>query len=347
MARFTGNKLATAMLRGAAPLIALVALAAGGSHPQAARADTQITNVSYDPTRELYQDFNRAFARYWKTKTGQTVSFQQSHGGSSKQARAVIEGLPADVVTLGLPSDITAIQNAGLINPGWQSRFADNSTPYTSTVVFVVRKGNPKGIHDWADLVRPGVSIVTPNPKTSAGGHMAYYGAFAYALDSSHGNAQAAKDFVSKLYKNTPLLPTGARAATTAFVQNGIGDVMIAWENEAQLTVTTLGKGQYQIVYPSVSVLAEPSVAVVDKVAAQHNTTAVATAYLQYLYSPEGQAIAAKHFYRPRDPKVFKQYAAQFPKIRLLTIEKTFGGWDAAQKSQLNDGGVFDQIFHR
>jgi len=316
--------------------------------PHSARATSvSILNVSYDPTRELYQDFNAAFARYWKAKTGQDVTIKQSHGGSSKQANSVIAGLPADVVTLGLPSDIDAIQNAGLINPGWQRKLPNNSTPYTSTVVFVVRIGNPKHIHDWSDLIRPGVAVVTPNPKTSAGGHMAYYGAFAYALTANHGNQAAAKDFISRLYHNVPVLDSGARGSTTTFVQRGIGDVLIAWENEALLTVNQIGKGKFQIVYPSVSVLAEPSVAVVDQVAAQNHTSAVALAYLQYLYSPEGQAIVARHYYRPISAAVSKHYAAQFPKIKLLTIEKVFGGWDAAQKSQLNDGGVFDQVFQR
>lgn len=322
---------------------ALAAMAMASVPHPAAAATTQLLNVSYDPTRELYQDFNQAFAKYWKAKTGQTVVIQQSHGGSSKQARSVIDGLPADVVTLGLPSDIDAIQARGLINPGWATRFPNNSTPYTSTVVFVVRKGNPKHIHDWSDLVRPGVSVITSNPKTSAGGHMAYYGAYAYALTANHGNQNAAKAFIGSLYHNVPVLDSGARGSTTTFVERHVGDVLIAWENEALLTVNTIGKGQYQIVYPPVSVLAEPSVAVVDRVAGQHNTSAVAAAYLQYLYSPEGQAIAARHYYRPQNRVVAKQFAAQFPRIKLLTIEQVFGGWDAAQKTQLNDGGVYDQ----
>jgi sulfate transport system substrate-binding protein len=326
---------------------ALIAVSlAAVPHPGRA-ATTQLLNVSYDPTRELYQDFNQAFARYWKKKTGQDVVIKQSHGGSSKQARSVIDGLGADVVTLGLPSDIDAIQRAGLIQPGWQKRLPNNSTPYTSTVVFVVRKGNSKGIHDWADLTKPGVQVITPNPKTSAGGHMAYYAAYAYVDAKSHHNPAAIRSFLGKLYHNVPVLDSGARGSTTTFVQRGIGDVLIAWENEALLTVNQLGKGQYQIVYPSVSVLAEPSVAVVDKVAGQHHTSAVAAAYLQYLYSPEGQAIAARHYYRPRNAAVAKQYAAQFPKIHLFTIQQVFGGWGPAQQYQLNDGGVFDQVFRR
>lgn len=313
--------------------------------PTLSHASTvQLLNVSYDPTRELYQDFNQAFARYWKQKTGQDVVIKQSHGGSSKQARSVIDGLDADVVTLGIPSDIDSIQKAGLIQPGWAAKFPDSSTPYTSTVVFVVRKGNPKGVHDWNDLVKPGIQVITPNPKTSAGGHMAYYGAYAYIDAISKHNPAAIRSFLGKLYANVPVLDSGARGSTTTFVQRGIGDVLVAWENEALLTVNQIGKGQYQIVYPSVSVLAEPSVAVVDKVAGQHNTSAVAAAYLQYLYSPEGQDIAARHYYRPRLASVAKKYAAQFPKIHLYTIESVFGSWASAQKYQLNDGGVFDQI---
>jgi len=315
--------------------------------PAAHAAPVQLLNVSYDPTRELYQDFNAAFVKYWKGKTGQDVTIKQSHGGSSKQARSVVDGLGADVVTLGLPSDVDSIAQAGLTDPAWAKRLPNNSTPYTSTVVLVVRKGNPKGIHDWSDLIKPGVQVITPNPKTSAGGHMAYYAAYAYIAEKSHNNPTAIRQFLGALYKNVPVLDSGARGATTTFVQRGIGDVLIAWENEALLTVNQLGKGQYQVIYPSVSVLAEPSVAVVDKVAGQHGASAVATAYLQYLYSPEGQSIAARHYYRPRNAAVAKQYAAQFPKIKLLTIEQVFGGWGPAQKWQLNSGGVFDQVFHR
>ena len=307
-------------------------------------ASTQLLNVSYDPTRELYQDFNQAFAKYWKAKTGQDVTIKQSHGGSSKQTRAVIDGLAADVVTLGLPSDIDQIAKAGLIQPGWEKKLPNNSTPYTSTVVFVVRKGNPKGIHDWSDLIKPGVQVITPNPKTSAGGHMAYYAAYAFEAARTHSDTKAIRDFLGKLYTNVPVLDSGARGSTTTFVQRGIGDVLIAWENEALLTVNQLGKGEYQVIYPSISVLAEPSVAVVDKVAGQHGTSAVAAAYLQYLYSPEGQAIAARHYYRPRNAAVAKKYASQFPKIKLLTIKQVFGGWGPAQQWQLNDGGVFDQV---
>jgi len=330
-------------------IISVAALAVSFSltAPAVRAASSQILNVSYDPTRELYQDFNAAFVKYWKSKTGQDVTIKQSHGGSSKQARSVVDGLGADVVTLGLPSDVDSIAKAGLIDPSWAKRLPNNSTPYTSTVVLVVRKGNPKGIHDWGDLIKPGVQVITPNPKTSAGGHMLYYAAYAYIAAKSHNDPAAIRAFLAALYKNVPVLDSGARGATTTFVQRGIGDVLIAWENEALLTVNQLGKGQYQIIYPSVSVLAEPSVAVVDKVAGQRGTSPIATAYLQYLYSPEGQAIAARHYYRPRNPAVAKQYAAQFPKIKLLTIQQVFGGWEPAQKWQLNSGGVFDQVFHR
>ena len=286
------------------------------------------------------------FARYWQAKTHQTVTIRQSHGGSGAQARAVINGLEADVVTLGLPSDITAIQQQGLINADWRSRFPGNATPYFSTVVLVVRKGNPKGIHDFGDLARPGVQIVTPNPKTSAGGRMAYLAAYGWSLTKSRGNDAAARGFIGSVYRNVIKLDSGARGATVTFTQRAQGDVLIAWENEADL-IRQQGHGQYQVIIPSASVFAEPAVAVVDKNVDKHNTRAVATAYLQYLYSPQGQAIAAKHFYRPRNPAVAKHYRAQFPNIPLFTVEKLFGGWDNVQKVHFADGGVFDQIYAR
>lgn len=312
---------------------------------QAAPA-VNLLNVSYDPTRELYADYNAAFARYWQAKTHQSVTVQTSNGGSGKQARSVIDGNEADVVTLALAYDINAIQKAGLIAPGWEKKLPDNSTPYTSTIVFLVRKGNPKNIHDWSDLVRPGVGIVVPNPKSSGGARWAYLAAWGYALKKNHGNQAAALAFVRALYKNVPVLDTGARASTITFVQRHVGDVMLAWENEAYLVEKTLAPGQYQIVEPSVSILAEPPVAVVDKNVDKHHTRAVATAYLKYLYSPEGQTIAARHFYRPRNPAVAKQFAAQFPHIPLFTIQ-LFGGWAKAQQTHFADGGTFDQIYRK
>ncbi len=305
-----------------------------------------LLNVSYDPTRELYQDFNQAFAKYWKAKTGQTVTVEQSHGGSSKQARAVIDGLQADVVTLALAYDIDAIsQNAGLLPADWQKRLPQNSTPYTSTIVFLVRKGNPKQIKDWDDLVKPGVSVITPNPKTSGGARWNYLGAWAYALKLPGGNEDKARDFVSRLYKNVPVLDSGARGSTTTFAQRGIGDVLIAWENEAFLSIKELGSDKVEIVVPSQSILAEPPVSIVDKVVDKKGTRTVAQAYLEYLYTPEGQEIAAKNYYRPRLESVAKKYASTFPKIKLVTIDEVFGGWQKAQKTHFADGGVFDQIY--
>ena len=324
----------------------VAALALGLAAAPAVQAQTNLLNVSYDPTRELYQDYNAVFARYWQAKTHQTVTIKQSHGGSGKQARAVIDGLEADVVTLGLPSDITAIQQQGLINADWRSRFPGNATPYFSTVVLVVRKGNPKGIHDFGDLARPGVQIVTPNPKTSAGGRMAYLAAYGWSLTKSHGNDATARGFIGSVYRNVIKLDSGARGATITFTQRAQGDVLIAWENEADL-IRQQGHGQYQVIVPSASVFAEPAVAVVDKNVDKHNTRAVATAYLQYLYSPQGQAIAAKHFYRPRNPAVAKRFKTQFPNIPLFTVERLFGGWDNVQKVHFADGGVFDQIYAR
>ena len=305
-----------------------------------------LLNVSYDPTRELYQDFNQAFAKYWKAKTGQTVTVEQSHGGSSKQARAVIDGLQADVVTLALAYDIDAIsQNAGLLPADWQKRLPQNSTPYTSTIVFLVRKGNPKQIKDWDDLVKPGVSVITPNPKTSGGARWNYLGAWAYALKQPGGSEDKARDFVSRLYKNVPVLDSGARGSTTTFAQRGIGDVLIAWENEAFLSIKELGSDKVEIVVPSQSILAEPPVSIVDKVVDKKGTRSVAQAYLEYLYTPEGQEIAAKNYYRPRLESVVKKYASTFPKIKLVTIDEVFGGWQNAQKTHFADGGMFDQIY--
>src|SRR6266540_103576 len=305
-----------------------------------------LLNVSYDPTRELYQDYNAAFTKYWKAKTGQQVDVQQSHGGSSKQARAVIDGLDADVVTLALAYDIDAIADkAKLLPANWQSRLPNNSAPYTSTIIFLVRKGNPKKIKDWPDLIRPGVSVITPNPKTSGGARWNYLAAWGYALRQPGGNEAKAKEFVSKLFKNVPVLDAGARGSTTTFVERGIGDVLIAWENEALLAIKELGPGKFELVAPSVSILAEPPVAVVDKVANKRGTRAVAQAYLEYLYTEEGQKVAAKNYYRPRLASVAAEYAAQFPKVNLFTIDEVFGGWQNAQKAHFADGGTFDQIY--
>jgi sulfate/thiosulfate transport system substrate-binding protein len=305
-----------------------------------------ILNVSYDPTRELYEDYNKAFAQYWKNKTGQTVPIQQSHGGSGAQSRAVIDGLPADVVTLALAYDIDAIaEKAKLLPDNWQSRLPNNSTPYTSTIVFLVRKGNPKNIEDWDDVVRPGVSVIVPNPKTSGGARWAYLAAWGYAYLKNGKSDAAAKDFITKLYKNVPVLDSGARGSTTTFVERGIGDVLLAWENEALLSVKELGPDKFQVVVPSESILAEPPVAVVDKVVDKKGTRAVAQAYLQYLYTPEGQEIAARNFYRPRLDAVAKKYASTFPKVKLFTLGDVAGDWHKAQATHFADGGVFDQIY--
>ena len=311
-----------------------------------AQSSVTLLNVSYDPTRELYQDVNTQFAKYWKAKTGQTVTIEQSHGGSSKQSRAVIDGLQADVVTLGLAYDIDAIaQIAKLLPEDWQKRLPNNSTPYTSTIVFLVRKGNPKRIKNWDDLVKPGISVITPNPKTSGGARWNYLAAWAYALKQPGGNEAKAKDFVTRLYKNVPVLDSGARGSTTTFVQRGIGDVLLAWENEAFLAIKELGPGKVDVVVPSLSILAEPPVAVVDKVVDKKGTRAVAQAYLEFLYTPEGQEIAARNYYRPQLAAVAKKYAATFPKLNLVTIDDSFGGWQKAQKTHFADGGVFDQIY--
>lgn len=305
----------------------------------------ELLNVSYDPTREFYQEFNEKFATYWKNKTGQSVTIKQSHGGSGKQSRSVIDGLEADVVTLALGYDIDAIASKGLISTEWQKRLPDNSSPYTSTIVFLVRKGNPKGIKDWDDLIKPGVSVITPNPKTSGGARWNYLAAWGYALKKYNGDQGKAKEFVTKLYKNVPVLDSGARGSTTTFVERGIGDVLLAWENEAFLAVNELGKDKFEIVVPSVSILAEPPVAVVDKIVDKHGTREVAQAYLEYLYSEEGQDIAAKHYFRPRSANVSAKYADKFPKAELFTIDEVFGGWQEAQKTHFADGGIFDEIY--
>jgi sulfate/thiosulfate transport system substrate-binding protein len=310
---------------------------------QAAPAPAELLNVSYDPTRELYRDVNQSFAAQWKAKTGQDVTIRQSHGGSGAQARSVIEGSPADVVTLALAYDIDSISaQAKLLPANWQSRLPDHSTPYYSTIVFLVRKGNPKGIHDWGDLVKPGVQVITANPKTSGGARWNYLAAWGYA-QKTFGAAKA-KDYMVKLFKNVPILDSGSRGATTTFVQRGQGDVLLAWENEAFLAVNELGKGQFDIVVPSVSIRAEPPVALVDANVDKHGTRAVATAYLQYLYTRPAQQIIAKNFYRPIDPVVAKQYADKFPHLQLFTIQN-FGGWTKAQAAHFADGAAFDQIF--
>jgi sulfate/thiosulfate-binding protein len=320
-----------------------VALAVAGL-PVTAK-DVKLLNVSYDPTRELYQEFNRAFAAHWKRKTGDDVSIKQSHGGSGKQARSVIDGLDADVVTLALAYDIDELAERGRLIPAdWQKRLPHNSAPYTSTIVFLVRKGNPKGIKDWDDLVKPGVQIVTPNPKTSGGARWNYLAAWGYAA-KKYGSQDKAREFVTQLFRNVPVLDSGARGATTTFTERGIGDVFLSWENEAFLAVKELGPGKFDIVVPSVSILAEPPVAVVDKVVDRKGTRAAATAYLQYLYTPEGQDIAGRHYYRPTDAKTAAKYAQLFPKIDLFTVGDAFGGWARAQKTHFADGGVFDQIF--
>jgi sulfate transport system substrate-binding protein len=314
----------------------------------AGAAEISLLNVSYDPTRELYQDFNDAFAKHWQAKTGDKLTIKQSHGGSGKQARSVIDGLTADVVTLALSYDIDEISSKGrLIPKDWQARLPNNSSPYTSTIVFLVRKGNPKGIKDWNDLTKTGVSVITPNPKTSGGARWNYLAAWAYAKKQNGGDEAKTKEFVSKLFKNVPVLDTGARGSTTTFVERGIGDVLLAWENEAFLAQKELGVGKFEIVVPSLSILAEPPVTVVDKFAKKHGTEAVAKAYLEYLYTEEGQEIAAKNYYRPTLASVAKKYESQFPKVKLVQIDQEFGGWQKAQKTHFSDGGTFDQIYQK
>ncbi len=321
-------------------LLALL-LAVGVSNAAFAK---DFLNVSYDPTRELYQEYNVAFAKYWKAKGGEELSFKQSHGGSGKQGRSVIDGLEADVITLALAYDIDAIAQRGLIAENWQKRLPNNASPYTSTIVFLVRKGNPKKIKDWNDIVKAGVEVVTPNPKTSGGARWNYLAAWGYALRQPKANADSAQKFVKQLFQNVKVLDSGARGSLTTFAERGIGDVLLAWENEAYLAVKELGPDKFEIVTPSVSILAEPPVAVVDKYAKKHGTTQIANAYLQYLYSPEGQEIAGRNYYRPTDPKIAAKYAAQFAPVKLFTV-KDFGGWSTAQQAHFADGGIFDQIY--
>lgn len=309
--------------------------------------DIQLLNVSYDPTRELYEHYNKAFSAHWKQETGDTVVIRQSHGGSGKQATSVINGIEADVVTLALAYDVDAIAERGRIEKDWIKRLPDNSAPYTSTIVFLVRKGNPKQIHDWSDLIKPGVSVITPNPKSSGGARWNYLAAWGYALHHNQGDQTKAQDFVKALYQNVEVLDSGARGSTNTFVERGIGDVLIAWENEALLAANELGKDQFEVVTPSESILAEPTVSVVDKVVDKKETRAVAQAYLKYLYSPQGQQIAAENYYRPRDPTIAQKYANTFPTLKLFTIDEEFGGWTKAQKIHFSNGGTFDQISQR
>ena len=324
-------------------LIAVLALALGGANRVQAR-DWKLLNASYDPTRGFYTELNAAFARYWKSQTGDGVRVLQSHAGSGKQARAVIDGLPADVVTLALAYDIDAIaRKSGRVATNWQQRLPNNSAPYTSTIVFLVRKGNPKGIRDWPDLVRPGVEIITPNPKTSGGARWNYLAAYGYELRATQDPVKA-REFVSRLFKQVPVLDTGARGATTTFVSRGIGDVLITWENEALLALGEIGQGNFELVMPSVSILAEPPVAVVDRVVKRRGTGPLAQAYLEFLYSETGQEIAARHHFRPRLESVARRHTTQFPPIQLFTIDEVFGGWQAAQDTHFSNGGIFDQI---
>ena len=330
-------------------LMALLAATFSITAPTIASArDITLLNVSYDPTRELYQDFNAAFSKYWQAKTGDTVKVNQSHGGSGKQARAVIDGLQADVATLALAYDVDQLYEKGkLIPKDWQKRLQHNSSPYTSTIVFLVRKGNPKNIKDWNDVIKPGISVITPNPKTSGGARWNYLAAWAYALKQNNNDAAKAKDFVGKLYKNVPVLDSGARGSTTTFVERGIGDVLLAWENEAFLAQKELGAGKVEIVVPSLSILAEPPVTMVDKFAKKHGNEVVANAYLEYLYSDEAQDIIGKNYYRPTSEVATKKYESQFPKLNLVKIDDVFGGWTKAQKTHFSDGGVFDQIYQK
>lgn len=307
--------------------------------------EIELLNVSYDPTRELYEEYNKSFAEYWEKEKGQKVTINQSHGGSGTQSRSVIDGLDADVVTLALAYDIDAIAETGKIEKDWQTRLENNSSPYTSTIVFLVRKGNPKGIKDWDDLVKKGVSVITPNPKTSGGARWNYLAAWGYALQQNNNDEEKAKEFVTSLFKNVPVLDSGARGATTTFVEREIGDVLLAWENEAFLALNELGEDEFEIVIPSVSILAEPPVTIVDRAVEKNGTEEVAKAYLDYLYTDVGQEIAAKNYYRPRSEEIAKKYADQFPEINLFTIDEVFGGWTKAQKTHFADGGVFDQIY--
>ena len=331
------------------PSLTAITLAAllvlGGPAPRLHATELKLLNVSYDPTRELYKDFNAAFENYWKAKSGDTVKIEQSHGGSGKQARAVIDGLEADVVTLALAYDIDAIaEKSRLLPANWQKRLPQNSAPYTSTIVFLVHKGNPKGIKDWDDLVKPGVGIIPANPKTSGGARWTYLAAYGQALQKNNGDDAKARDYIARFFKNVPVLDTGARGATTTFVERGIGDVLVGWENEAHLSIKESGPDKFEIVVPSSSILAEPPVAVVDKNAKKHGTEAVAKAYLEFLYSEDAQDIIAKNFYRPRSAKAAAKFANNFTQTKLFTIDEVFGGWQKAQKTHFNDGGVFDQI---
>jgi len=309
--------------------------------------DITLLNVSYDPTRELYQDIDTAFPKYWKARTGDNVTINASHGGSGAQSRAVQDGLDADVVTLALAYDIDALANKGLVANGWQKKFRDNSTPYTSTIVFLVRKGNPKGIHDWSDITKPGVGVIVANPKTSGGARWAYLAAYGWALKQPGATDATARAYIRKVYENVPVLDSGARGATVSFAQRDVGDVLLAWENEAYLSLKEFGADKFDVVYPPTSILAEPPVALVDKVVDRRGTRAVAQAYLDYLYTPEAQEIEARNFYRPIDPTVAAKYAARFPKLKLFTIDDTFGGWAQAQATHFADGGVFDQIYKK
>ncbi|MFA5042896.1 MAG: sulfate ABC transporter substrate-binding protein [Kiritimatiellia bacterium] len=327
-------------------IMAFAALIAAITFASASPKDVELLNASYDPTREFYTDFNTAFARHWQEKTGQKVTINQSHGGSGKQARAVIDGLEADVVTLALAYDVDALyEKAKLIPKNWQARLSNNSSPYYSTIVFLVRKGNPKGIKDWDDLAKPGVAVITPNPKTSGGARWNYLAAWAFALRKFNGDEANVREFIRQVYRNVPVLDSGARGSTTTFVQRGIGDALISWENEAFLALKEFGADKFELVVPSLSILAEPPVTVVDKVVDRRGTRAVAGAYLDFLYTEQGQELAAKHFYRPRLESVATKYAATFPKIELITIADVFGGWQKAQAAHFNDGGVFDRIY--
>jgi len=323
----------------------LVALALAATAAVSFAKEITLLNVSYDPTRELYQDIDASFPKYWKSRTGDDLKINASHGGSGAQSRAVQDGLDADVVTLALASDIDAIANKGLLAKDWQKKFKDNSTPYTSTIVFLVRKGNPKGIHDWSDITKPGVGVVVANPKTSGGARWAYLAAYGWALKQPGASDASARDYIRKVYENVPVLDSGARGSTVTFAQRGVGDVLLAWENEAWLSLKEFGADKFDVVYPAASILAEPPVAIVDKVVDRKGTRAVAQAYLEYLYTPEAQEIEAKNFYRPIDPAVAAKYASRFPKLKLFSVDDTFGGWTTAQKTHFADGGVFDQIY--
>ncbi|ASB89995.1 sulfate ABC transporter substrate-binding protein [Bacillus sonorensis] len=326
----------------------LVGAGCSSGNTQSSDSDSiELLNVSYDPTRELYQEYNQAFQTYWKQKSGQNVTIKQSHGGSGKQGRSIIDGLEADVATLALAYDIDSIAAQGLLSKNWQEELPDNSTPYTSTIVFLVKKGNPKQIKDWDDLVKDGVSVITPNPKTSGGARWNYLAAWAYADKAYKGNQKQIESYMKDLYGHVEVLDSGARGATTTFVERGLGDVLIAWENEAYLTLNELGKDKFEIVYPSISILAEPPVAVVDKVAERKGTEKAAKAYLEYLYSEKGQEIAAKHYYRPRDQKVLQKFQKQFPRVEMANVNDAFGGWKKAQEKHFNDGGIFDQLYRK